>query len=82
MFRFFNETKPGRRKNEPTSMLETTMARAESLLHKDIQKGLSYLRQAHQQYNQLNTETPGFLEIEYWLERLYVDYYKKQAGII
>ena len=80
MFRFFNETKPGRRKNEPVSLLETAMAKAESLLHKNTPEGLRYLRLAYQQYNQLNPETSGYLEIEHRLGCLYVDYFKKQAA--
>ena len=64
MFRFFNETKPGRRKNEPTSMLETAMVKAESLMDKDIWKGLYYFKLAEQYFDQLDPETPGYLEIE------------------
>ena len=81
MFRFFNETKPGRRKNEPTSLLEMALAKAESLLDKDIHKGLHYFRLAEQQYNHLDPETAGFPEIEYRMECLFVNYFKKQAGL-
>ena len=81
MFRFFNETKPGRRKNEPTSMLEVAMNRAESLLSKDIGKGLHYFRLAEQYFEQLDPETPGYLEMEYRLGSIFVDYIKKQADL-
>ncbi|MDP3698354.1 MAG: hypothetical protein Q8R47_02095 [Nanoarchaeota archaeon] len=81
MFRFFNETKPGRRKNDITSLIETAMTKAEALLTKDLQKGLQYFRLAEQHYHQLNPETPGYLEIEYRLGCLWVNYFQKQAGL-
>ncbi len=80
MFRFFNETKPGRR--DTTSMLEAAMDRAETLLNKDAKKGLHYFKLAEQYYEQLDPETPGYLEIEYRLGAIFVDYIKKQADII
>ena len=79
MFRFFNETRPVRR--DETSMLEAAMTRAETLLNKDIKKGLHYFRLAEQYYNQLDPETPGYLEIEYRLGDIFVKYIKKQAGV-
>ncbi|GEM_PF-3633972 len=81
VFRFFNERKPGRRKNEPTSILEIALAKAESLLNQDFQKGLQYYRQAEQHYYQLDPQTPGYLEIEYRLGSLLVSYFQKRASL-